>query len=112
MQFGRDSSGDYAGVSLSYSFVVPISLAAAGAPSGVGGGEVGVTILPESLRFAQKTRRARHGARRGNQVWKDEKWGAEKWSRGPAGGGGREGEEGKKEQVSYERADLPSSLSE
>lgn len=26
--------------------------------------------------------------------------------------GGREGEEGKKEQVSYERADLPSSLSE
>lgn len=92
MQFGRDSSRDYAGVSLSHSFVVPISLAAAAPPSGVGGGEVGVTILPESLRFAQKTRRARHGARRGNQVWKDEKWGAEKWSRGPAGGragGGR-----------------------
>lgn len=59
MQFGRDSSRDHAGVSLSHSFVVPISIAAAGPPSGVGGGEVGVTVLPESLRFAPKTRRVR-----------------------------------------------------
>lgn len=91
MQFDRDCSRDYAGVSLSQSFVVPISLAAAGPPSGVWGGEVGVTVLPQSLRFALKTRRARHAARRGNQVWKDEKWGAKKWSRGLDGEGAREG---------------------
>lgn len=52
-----------------------------------------------------KTRRVSCGARRGNRVWKDEKVGAEKRQEG-----WREG--GEKEQVSYEPADLPSSLSE